>query len=43
MRLGIARALVEYNAGLRKRLKDEGLIQAMLTHADFTLHWTSAS
>ena len=26
MRLGIARALVEYNAELRKRLKDEGLL-----------------
>jgi small subunit ribosomal protein S9 len=25
-RLGIARALVEYNAELRKRLKDEGLL-----------------
>ena len=26
VRLGIARALVEYNAELRKRLKDEGLL-----------------
>ena len=26
MRLGIARALVEYNGELRKRLKDEGLL-----------------
>ena len=26
LRLGIARALVEYNAELRKRLKDEGLL-----------------
>jgi small subunit ribosomal protein S9 len=26
MRLGISRALVEYNAELRKRLKDEGLL-----------------
>jgi small subunit ribosomal protein S9 len=26
MRLGIARALVEYNTELRKRLKDEGLL-----------------
>ena len=26
MRLGIARALVEYNAELRKRLKDEGFL-----------------
>jgi small subunit ribosomal protein S9 len=26
MRLGIARALVEYNLELRKRLKDEGLL-----------------
>jgi small subunit ribosomal protein S9 len=26
MRLGIARALVEYNTDLRKRLKDEGLL-----------------
>jgi len=26
MRLGIARALVEYNAELRKRLKNEGLL-----------------
>jgi len=26
VRLGIARALVEYNADLRKRLKDEGLL-----------------
>jgi small subunit ribosomal protein S9 len=26
MRLGIARALVEYNAELRKRLKDDGLL-----------------
>ena len=26
MRLGIARALVDYNAELRKRLKDEGLL-----------------
>ena len=26
MQLGIARALVEYNAELRKRLKDEGLL-----------------
>jgi len=26
VRLGIARALVEYNLELRKRLKDEGLL-----------------